>query len=77
MKLKQIYLNLLIVCGFAILGLWIYGFFLKKYNNNNLFQNNHPSTEQNKSFEEISKYLEELKKLTKLKLMKINKEINK
>ncbi|MGL9687947.1 MAG: hypothetical protein ACQBVK_04270 [Candidatus Phytoplasma sp. TWB_XP] len=73
MKLKQIYLGVFI---FGILGLSIYGFYLKSSNNNSL-QNNHPSTEENKSLEEISKYLEELKKLTKLKLKKIIKGINK
>ncbi|GLH60821.1 hypothetical protein [Paulownia witches'-broom phytoplasma] len=73
MKLKQIYLNLLVVFGFAILGLWIYGFFLKKHNNNNLFQNNHPPTEQNQSFEGISKYLEELKKTNEAQINE-NKE---
>ncbi|GAK73771.1 AAA family ATPase ['Chrysanthemum coronarium' phytoplasma] len=72
MKLKQIYLNLLVVFGLAILGLWIYGFFLKKYNNNNLFQNNHPPTEQNQSFEEISKYLEELKKTNEAQINENN-----
>ncbi|GAK73856.1 AAA family ATPase ['Chrysanthemum coronarium' phytoplasma] len=72
MKLKQIYLNLLVVFGFAILGLWIYGFFLKKHNNNNLFQNNHPPTEQNQSFEGISKYLEELKKTNEAQINENN-----
>ncbi|MGL9687358.1 MAG: IMP dehydrogenase, partial [Candidatus Phytoplasma sp. TWB_XP] len=62
MKLKRIYLTFLVVCVVGVLGLWIYGFLFKSSNNNNLLQNNHPSTEENKSLDEVSKYLEELKK---------------
>ncbi|WP_341833485.1 hypothetical protein [Candidatus Phytoplasma asteris] len=51
------------------MDLW---FFLKNYNNNYLFQNNHPSTNQNKSFEEISKYLKELKKTSEAKINENN-----
>lgn len=56
-------------CHFRFMDLW---FFLKNYNNNYLFQNNHPSTNQNKSFEEISKYLKELKKTSEAKINENN-----
>lgn len=75
MKLKKIYLNLLMVCVFTILGLWIYGFFLKNYNKNNSAQNNNLSTNQNKSFKEISKYLKELKKTNEAQINE-NKQKN-
>ncbi|MGL9688174.1 MAG: IMP dehydrogenase, partial [Candidatus Phytoplasma sp. TWB_XP] len=72
MKLKRIYLTFLIVCGFSVLGLWIYGSFLKSSQNNNLLQNNYPSAEENKSLEEISKYLEELKKTNEAQIKENN-----
>ncbi|MCX2955868.1 MAG: IMP dehydrogenase, partial [Candidatus Phytoplasma australiense] len=77
MKLKKIYLTFLSVCVLAVLVFWIYGFISKTPNQNDLPQNNLLTPQETKELDEVSKYLEELKKTNEFQIEENRKNLQK
>ncbi|QYC31299.1 AAA family ATPase [Paulownia witches'-broom phytoplasma] len=75
MKLKKIYLTFLGVCILAVLGLWIYGFLSQTSKQNDLPQNNSLTPQKKQELDEISKYLEELKKTNEAQIKEQRKNL--
>nr|WP_318839860.1 hypothetical protein [Paulownia witches'-broom phytoplasma] len=75
MKLKKIYLTFLGVCILVVLGLWIYGFLSQTSKQNDLPQNNSLTPQKKQELDEISKYLEELKKTNEVQIEEQRKNL--